>query len=382
MLRRLSLALLPLTLLAAACAGDDAGGGASEAPAEEQAAGEGGAAAGAVVFPGEEWATAEPGDVGLAPGPLAGLSTFLEGEGSNCLVVVKDGQVVVDEAWNGTTSEGDQEVWSATKSITSTLVGIAQEEGALDIEQPASDLIEEWQGTASEDVTIRNLLSNDSGRYYDFRNDYLSMAFQAEDKSAFAIGLDQQHPPGEQWEYNNSAIQVLEEVLQRATGQEVADYAQERLFEPLGMSAEMRTDAAGNTLVFMGAQASCLDMARFGYLALNEGAWDGQQVVPAAWMAEATAPSQEVNPRYGFLWWLYEEGTALVEPGQPDPPAAYAAIGLGGQIVLVIPEDDLVVVRLGPEGIADVGSGTGQALVGPMLGYAHQAVADGEPPVS
>jgi CubicO group peptidase (beta-lactamase class C family) len=376
-LRRLLLALLPLTLLAAACAGgDDTADEDGDAPAEEQAAGESGAEARAV-YPGEEWATAEPAEVGLAPEPLAELSGVIEDAGGNCLAVVKDGQVVVDEAWNGTDSETGQEVWSATKSITSMLVGIAQEEGALDIEQPASDFIEEWQGTGSEDVTIRNLLSNDSGRYYDFRNDYVSMAFQAEDKSAFAIGLDQQHPPGEHWEYNNSAIQVLEEVLQRATGQEVAAYAQEHLFEPLGMSAEMRTDQAGNTLVFMGAQASCLDMARFGLLALHEGAWDGEQVVPAAWVSEATAPSQDVNPSYGFLWWLFEEGSALVEPGQPDPPAAYAAIGLGGQIVLVIPDDGLVVVRLGPEGITDVGSGTGQALVAPLLGYAHQAVAEG-----
>jgi CubicO group peptidase (beta-lactamase class C family) len=329
-----------------------------------------------VAFPGEDWETTTPEDAGLDPAPLAQLATVLEGERSSCMTVVHDGEVVYEEGWMGADPETDDEVWSATKSVTSTLVGIAQEEGLLEIDQPVSDYVEEWVGTDSEDVTIRNLLSNDSGRYYDFQNDYVSMALQAPDKTAFAIGLDQQHPIGEHWEYNNSAIQVLEQVLEEATGEDVADYAQEHLFTPTGRTSEMTHDRAGNTLAFMGVQASCHDLARFGHLFLNEGSWDGEQVVPADWVEQATSPSQELNPDYGFLWWLYPEGSVVVPDDAPaPPPPAYAALGLGGQIVLVVPDDDLVVVRMGPAGqSAGVGQGD---LVGAMLGYGHEAVAAG-----
>jgi CubicO group peptidase (beta-lactamase class C family) len=201
------------------------------------------------------------------------------------------------------------------------------------------------------------------------------MAIGAGDKTAFAIGLEQQHPVGEHWEYNNSAIQVLEQVLEEATGQDVAEYAEEHLFAPIGMTSEMTHDDAGNTVVFMGAKASCHDLARFCHLFLNEGRWAGEQVVPAEWVAQATSPSQEVNPDYGFLWWLYPEGAVAVDTDVPTPPPAYAALGLGGQIVLVVPDDDLVVVRMGPASQSE-GGGQGD-LIGSMLGLGHQAVVDG-----
>lgn len=374
MLRR-HLALLALPALAlgllAGCA-DDEGADGEAAATDDSTPGAPDGAASPMAFPGASWETATPAAAGVDEAPLDLLAESI-GDNTQCLTVVRDGQVVYDRAWTGDT-ETDSEAFSATKSITSTLVGIAVADGLVELDQPVSDFVPEWVGTDSEDVTVRNLLSNDSGRYYDFQTDYSAMALQADDKTAFAIGLDQQHPVGEHWEYNNSAIQVLEQVLEEATGQDVADFAEERLFEPLGMSSEIRHDRAGNTLVFMGAQASCHDLARFGHLFLNEGEWDGEQIVPAKWVAEATSPSQEVNPEYGFLWWLYPEGAVAVEDGQPEPPPAYAALGLGGQIVLVVPEDGLVITRMGPASQNGAGQG---ALVGDLLSYAHQAVVEG-----
>jgi CubicO group peptidase (beta-lactamase class C family) len=97
-------------------------------------------------------------------------------------------------------------------------------------------------------------------------------------------------------------------------------------------------------------------MARFGFLFLQEGNWDGEQVIPADWVAEATAPSQSLNQAYGYLWWLNEPnwltpvvnagGEGLFWPDTPDD--AYAALGFGNQIVLVIPSLDLVITRAGP----------------------------------
>ncbi len=373
--RRWVAGVLALGLAASGCGGSDGAGGAGAdtdetssttaavaTPADES----GGAVPAAVAVPGDEWDTAEPGDLGLDGAPLADLATYLQENQSNCMVVVKGGRVVASEYWDMEPSD-DREIWSASKSVTSTLVGIAQDEGLLSLDDLASDYIPEWKGTPSESVTIRNLVSNDSGRFYSFESDYTSMAVVAPDKTAYAIGLDQQHDPGTHWDYNNSAIQTLEQVIETATGQDMAEYAQEKLFGPLGMSASITRDKAGNPLAFMGVQAGCDDMARFGELFLREGAWGDEQVVSSEWVAEATAPSQELNERYGFLWWRGFDGL---------PDDAFAALGLGNQIVLVMPSQDMVVVRLGGAPTGGAGVANQGAMVSEMAAAALAASGD------
>jgi CubicO group peptidase (beta-lactamase class C family) len=354
---------LAMILVASACSGDDDGETSTDTGAtadtklpevEDDTIG--------ASFPGETWDLTSPQKVGLDQAGLDELASYLDTTDSNCLVVIKDGQLVEEVYWNGTDADANQEIWSASKSVTSTLVGLAQEQGFLEIEQPASDFITEWQGTPSESVTIENLLSNDSGRYWDFETDYLKMAAGSPDRTAFAIGLDQQHDPGTHWEYNNSAIQTLEAVLERSTGQDVEDFAQENLFEPIGMTSTIGRDQSGTPATFMGVQAGCLDMARFGYLFLQHGNWDGEQVVPAEWTEQATAASQDLNQAYGYLWWRNTDG-GWIAPGIAEPRDtvfwedapldAYAALGLGGQIVLVLPNENMVVARAGPNSSGD-----------------------------
>jgi CubicO group peptidase (beta-lactamase class C family) len=306
-------------------------------------------------WPVPDWEVVDASEVGLDGEVLEALAADAQAAGSDCFVVTYDGRIVGEWYWNGTGPEFEREAFSVTKSITSTLVGIAQDQGLLDIDQPASDFIHEWQGTPSEAVTIRNLLSNDSGRFQTAESDYLQMATREPDKSGFAIGLEQQHEIGTVWVYNNAAVQVLEEVLQRATGTEVGAFADEHLFRPLGMDSTVIADEAGNTLTFMGAQMSCRDMARFGLMTLRGGEWNGTQIVSSAWIAEATRSSTDLNPGYGFLWWLFglDDDAAPTAPGQGAVPPGndgYAALGLGGQVIAVIPGRDLVVTRLGAPG--------------------------------
>lgn len=304
-------------------------------------------------WPVPDWEVVDPADAGVDPAALEAIAARAEEAGSDCLVLTRDGRIVGEWYWNGTTPDTEREAFSVTKSITSTLVGIAEDLGYLDIDQPASDFVEEWKGTPSEAITIRNLLSNDSGRFQTAHSDYVQMATIEEDKTAYAIGLTQEHEIGTFWVYNNAAIQVLEAVLERATGTDVNAFAAEHLFGPLGMTTHISTDAAGNTLTFMGAQMSCRDMARFGLLHLRGGEWNGTQVVPEQWVTDATSPSTELNPGYGYLWWLFGAGDEETEtaPGQPTVAPGiegYAAIGLGGQVIAVVPEHDVVVTRLGP----------------------------------
>jgi CubicO group peptidase (beta-lactamase class C family) len=370
--RRVFAALVAASLIATACADDDditeaeppttvadAGDANGDAANGDAANGDevNGDAADAGPWPAPDWEAVDPADAGVDPAVLEELAARAEVSDSDCLVVTRDGQLVGEWYWNDTGPDDEREAFSVTKSITAVLVGIAADEGHLDLDQPASDFIEEWVGTPSEAITIRNLLANDSGRFQTAESDYVQLAGEADDKTAFAIGLDQQHEIGVVWVYNNAAIQVLEAVLERATGTDVGTFADEHLFGPLGMDTTMNTDPVGNTLTFMGAQMNCRDMARFGLLALRDGEWDGEQVVSSDFMAQALEPSTELNEGYGLLWWLFgDDPDALIEtaPGQTPMTGgdivAYAALGLGGQVILVVPEHDLVLTRMSAEG--------------------------------
>ena len=308
-------------------------------------------------FPDPDWATADPASHGIDPRRLKDVAAYLASIDSTCMAVIKDGYLVDSRYWNGTTPHSTQNVFSATKSVTSTLVGIAQDEGLLDIDQPASTYLHEWRGTPSERVTIRNLLRGDSGRRWDPDTDIAKLV-RAPDETAFALGLDQQHPPGDTWHYSNTAVQTLEPILQRATGRSVQDYAQAKLFGPIGMRATFTKDPAGNDYAYSNLQAGCLDMAKFGYLALNRGNWNGRQVVSQAWFDDATSKaSQKLDTEYGLLWWRNTNGRHIlinddvVDDGAyvwpAAPPDTFFAFGLGSQLVIVVPSEHLVIVRLG-----------------------------------
>lgn len=341
---RTDLSFLVLVTMACAC-GD---GGDSQAPADD------------VLYPEPDWETASPEDMGFDRAGLEMLAQIAERNDSHCLFVTRKGRLVSEWYWDDWTRENKQVIHSVTKSIASTLVGIAQDRNLLDIEDRASDYIPEWRGTDSEDVTVRQLLSNDSGREWRFVQDYVLMAGFAPNKTRYAIDFGQQHEPGTFWEYNNSAIQTLDEVLRRATGEaDVADFARDTLFAPLGMDVELRHDLSGNTLLYGEAQASCEALARFGYLFLRNGKWaNGETIVSEAWVEEATSESTRLNAAYGLLWWLNNDGH-FVRPSSPTrregegkeieglPESTFMAQGLGGQLIVVDREHEIVMTRIG-----------------------------------
>jgi CubicO group peptidase (beta-lactamase class C family) len=307
------------------------------------------------------WQKVAPAAVGLDAGKLDRIAAQARRGKSNCLVVVRDGKIAGEWYFRGTNRNTAQEAFSVTKSFASTLVGIAQAEGDLRIGDSASRWIADWRGTPAARVTVRDLLSNDSGREWSPLIDYVELVGSA-DSTAFAVGLKQSSPPGVVWAYNNSAVQTLERVLREATGDDVARFAQSRLFGPLGMTrTELTRDRAGNPQLFAGLRSTCRDLARFGLLMLDGGRWDGRQVVPAAWVRAATSrASTRLNPGYGYLWWLNRRGvladpleesrgpstgTAQLAPGAPA--SMYWALGLGNQLIQVDPGSQTVVVRLG-----------------------------------
>jgi CubicO group peptidase (beta-lactamase class C family) len=341
---------LAVALLAASACGDDTGAPGddgvpaddpADAPADDAVDAEDGVTA---VYPDEAWDLVDPEDVGFDPERLDAVASEAEGIASACLVVIRHGRLAGEWYWDGTDAETVHEAFSVTKSYASALAGIAQADGDLDIDEPASRYIDEWAGTPSEEITIRDLLSGSSGLHSPAGFDIVG----AEDATDYGIALEQEVPPGTDWQNNEPAIQTLERVLSEATGEAPATYAQERIFGPIGArSTAMGSDPSGNTYMFWNLQTTCRDAARFGYLFLRNGAWDGTQVVPEDWIAESTQPSQDANPGYGFLWWLNhgdDEGDRMVATA---PAGMYWALGAFGQVIQVDPDSDTVVVRSG-----------------------------------
>lgn len=310
----------------------------------------------AIVFPGARWERQEEGD-------FASVDAALRTDGSTCVAVIKDGQLVHDAYWNGGAPQQQQRVYSIAKSLTSVLAGTFID-GGLDLDASASRQIAEWRGGSAESVTVRDLLSMTSGRQWSEALDR-QLIRASTDQTAYATGLGQDREPGERWVYDNAAVQTLESVLDGLTSSDdVVELAQQRLLGPLGMrDTTWGRDAAGNALTYSGMTSTCLDLARIGHLMLNAGRWRGEQVVPAGYVGQATTPSTALNAAYGLLWWTNAQGRIVEVLRQagfatdkapyegrlaPNVPAdAYWAFGYGNQYIAVVPSEGVVAVRLG-----------------------------------
>jgi CubicO group peptidase (beta-lactamase class C family) len=282
----------------------------------------------------------------MDPARLEEAFSFGEAHRSKAMVVIRHGFLVKEWYDYGWDKNSTKTGYSVAKSFTSALIGMLLEEGRIhSLDQSVSDFIPQWRDAAHSGITIRHLLSMTSGLYCTYVSDYLQL-LTAANQSQFAINLSMEASPGETWEYNNAAVQVLSEVILRASGRQAVDYARERLWSVIGMwNADWMADSVGNTLTYQSVVASAREFAKFGYLFLRRGQWVSRRVLSASWVDQSVRPSQGLNPHYGFLWWTNSGGDWW-----PDVPAdAYAAMGAVNQRIYVVPSLDLVVVRLGEE---------------------------------
>lgn len=283
-------------------------------------------------------------------------------EGS-CMVVQEGGTIVGEWYWNGRTPSTLSEGFSTMKSMAATLIGIAQTQGKLNINQKASDFITEWKGTSSESITIKQILSNNSGRAYSNTEDVL-LVFKS-DIEPYVLDRGQEAPPGTTWKYNNTAIQVIETILERAIKGSVEAFAQTYLLKPLDMKAKLTTDSAGNVYVFAFWQTSCRDLAKLVQLYMQNGKWNGVQLVSEAFVREALTSSTELNTAYGYLWWLNRAGTWMMPgntqqfPGpqhKSTPLDVFWASGACGQIGAGFPSQNLIVTYMRTKTLFDFSS--------------------------
>ncbi|MBL7471823.1 serine hydrolase domain-containing protein [Robertkochia sediminum] len=237
--------------------------------------------------------------------------------------------------------------WSMTKSITATLYGILQEEGMIDIANPAP--VASWQNDNRKHITYNDLLQMSSGlaweEDYSRISDVTKMLFTASDMSAVAENKELLHEPGTHFYYSSGTTNLLSGLLKQEIGnlQEYLNFPYQMLIDRIGMhSMVLETDASGTYVGSSYSWATARDWAKFGLLYLHKGNWNGDRIFAESWADYVSTSASDSEGTYGAQFWLNESGVL------PDVPRdTYFADGYQGQRVYVIPSKDLVVVRMG-----------------------------------
>lgn len=290
------------------------------------------------------WDVIEPGEVGLDSAQLekaaveAGLSETIAS-----LLVIRHGELAFERYFNGHDLSHANNLHSLSKSILSVVTGIAITDDLIELDAPISDILPADLVGENGDITVRHLLTMSSGLEIDFEreNDYIAQ-WEAERHSFVRGALDSRRSsdPGEVFEYLNLLTQVLSAVIAEAAEGSTCDFASERLFGPLAIDVDhwhVDLDGyhAGGHSMFLTPR----EIARFGQLVLQEGVWQGSQLVAAEWLDESLGVTWDLGCRpgptgYGYLWWLNEAGGFQV----------WTASGAGGQELHIVPDLDLILV--------------------------------------
>jgi CubicO group peptidase (beta-lactamase class C family) len=305
-------------------------------------------------WPTDAWRICSPKEVGMDPLKLKELNeevrNLLEIQvGIHSILIVRKGYIVAEQYYSEEYGPGDQHrIHSCTKSITSALLGITWKQSLLkNLDDKMIDYFPEYDianlSDNKRDITVEHLLTMSSGlewheieyAYGDDRNTFR----QWNDEGArvkFVLDRPTIAPPGEEFNYSTGSSHVLSAMVQKLTGVRTDSFAMKHLFEPLGIDDfYWPTDDEGVSRGGNGIRMNPRDMARFGYLYLNDGYWDGSQIVPEDWV-EASQQKQMArkyipDSYYGYQFWVSDFGT-------------YSAVGYRGQWITIIPEHDLVVV--------------------------------------
>ncbi|WP_108835872.1 serine hydrolase [Tateyamaria sp. Alg231-49] len=265
------------------------------------------------------------------------------------LLVLKNGQIVHEAYYHGTSADDLRISWSIAKSYLSALFGILVHEGAIpSLEEPVTKYAPSLAGGGYDTATILDVLQMSSGITFD--EDYLAYHSDINKMGrilalggtmdGFAKGLhDTFAAPGETWQYTSIDTHVLGMVLRGATGRDIVDLMSEKVIAPLGLEQTpiYLTDGVGVEFVLGGLNFTTRDYARFGQMILQNGHWQGQQIVPADWVAASTGlrvrtPPDEMD--YGYQWWIPEGAT----PGQ------FTGRGIYGQYLYIDQPSGVVIV--------------------------------------
>ena len=248
-----------------------------------------------------------------------GASDWIDTRSLTALVVLKDGAIVHESYHRGTSAEDRRISWSVAKSYLSALFGVIMAEGHIaSLDDPVVKYAPSLKGGAYDKATIRNVLQMSSGvtfdeDYLDYDSDINRMGrviALGGTMDGFAEGLTETFTaPGTQWQYVSIDTHILGMVIRGATGRNIPSLLSEKIIAPLGYEEAPYyvTDGEGVAFVLGGLNIRTRDYARFGQMFLQNGAYNGQQIVPAEWVSESTVASAKTEPGkigYGYQWWV------------------------------------------------------------------------------
>lgn len=272
----------------------------------------------------------------------AGIREFVEAADRDIhtlhsFMLVRHGNVVAEGWWKPEAADKPHVMHSLSKSFTSTAVGLAVAEGKLSVDDPVLKFFPEEAPAQPSDklkaMRVRDLLTMTCGHEVEVK--FSTNAPWVQSFLAHPVPFK----PGTHFQYNTPGTHMLSAIVRKVTGETVLDYLRPRLFEPLGIeNPEWPSSPQGNTYGGWGLKIRTEDIAKFGQLYLQEGQWHGKQLVPAAWVKQATSkqvsngsdPTKDWDQGYGFQFWRCRHG-------------AFRGDGANGQFCIVLPEEDAVI---------------------------------------
>ncbi|WP_299315433.1 serine hydrolase domain-containing protein [uncultured Aquimarina sp.] len=305
----------------------------------------------------EEWETITITNLGWNTAAEQTLYNFLEEKDTKAFIILKNGKIVVEKYFNGGSVSDNNPWYSAGKTLTAFTVGLAQQEGLLDInESSATYLGTQWANIATDQeqaITVRNHLTMTTG--LDYTNILLQNCINFD-------CLTYLNEPGSFWYYHNAAYTLLTDIVAEAVNTDYNSYFDTKLKSKIGMNGTWVN--IGYTNIYYSTARS---MARFGLLNLNKGTWNNTQILKDQnYFTQMITTSQNLNQSYGYLWWLNgksnfrapafeNEFSGELIPAAPDD--LIAGLGKNDQKLYIVPSKNLVIIRMGDD--------TGQALLGP-----------------
>lgn len=290
-------------------------------------------------WPTQGWQSSTPEEQGFDSGILADGLQAMQATNLHSLLIIRNGYVVMDAYYDPYNDAIPHKLASVTKSVMTTLIGIAIDQGKLQLDQPMVSFFQDRTianlDSLKELVTVRHLVSMRNG----FKSGCLGSdeptldAMRANpDWVQAALDREMEEEPDTSFCYDSPGMHILSAILQEATGMTAFEFARQTLFEPLGIrEAYWQSDPQGYTRGWGDLYLKPGDAAKIGYLWLNHGIWEDKQIVSASWVADSVkAHSNAGADSYGYGWWVGED--------------SYFALGRGGQNIRVYPSLNAIVV--------------------------------------
>jgi CubicO group peptidase (beta-lactamase class C family) len=328
---------------------------------------------------GDGWPTAELSEVGLDAQPFIELIDEISAADERAvhgILVVKDGRLVLEEYFDGYRFDYDdpqfrgdrveydaltrQNLMSVTKAVTGALVGIAIDEGHVaGVDESVVAYFDQYDGLSpgeKDKITVEHLLTMTSGLEWnewdvpltDADNNDLIQLFIVDDPIEYILAKPLEHEPGTYWYYSGGDVNLLGEIFKRSTGTSIDEYAQTHLFEPLGIT-DYQWRYLNTDVVYAAGELELRprDLAKFGWLYLSDGRWNGTKVISSTWIENSIREHVSIPGRsadgdgYGYQWFTqrYEHNGQTID--------AAIRTGWGGQAVVVFPSLDTMVVLTG-----------------------------------